>query len=120
MDKKPLTPETCPLEPMEDNLIVKRLRAEKTAGGILLPENAGKGRFAARAEVLAVGPGSYDNGKYEPLPVNPGDHILFSNQAGLELTDVLRQELLQYGVSDDDAKDIILLRYVDVVAKIKS
>jgi co-chaperonin GroES (HSP10) len=70
--------------------------------------------------VLAVGPGtSNDKGGYDPLPVKPGDVVLFSAQSGLELTDALQEQLSEHGITDDDAKKVLLLRFVDLVARVK-
>lgn len=108
-------------EPIEDYLIIMKLRPEKTAGGILLPDKVkdGKGRFAMRGLILAVGPGkSNEEGEHLPMPVAKGETVLFSSLAGLELGEELRQELAQEGIEVKNADDIVLLRPVDIVCKV--
>ena len=50
-------------KPLHDRIVVKRLAEEqKTAGGILIPDNAQE--KPQQGEVMAVGPGAYlDNGE---------------------------------------------------------
>jgi hypothetical protein len=45
--------------------------------------------------------------------------VLFSAQSGLELTDALQEQLSEHGITDDDAKKVLLLRFVDLVARVK-
>ena len=72
------------LKPIGDRLIVQRVESqEKTAGGILLPDNART--KPQRGKVLAVGPGRLKkDGTRVPPQVKVGDTILFTNWAGDE------------------------------------
>jgi len=81
------------LEPIGDNVIVKRLDPEvKTAGGILLPDSAREKPKQGR--VTAVGDGRLlKNGKRVPNQVQEGDRVLFGAYAGTEVV-VDKQELL--------------------------
>lgn len=109
-------------EPIEDFLIVMKLKPDKTAGGILLPDKAkdAKGRFCMRGLILAAGPGkSNDDGTRLPMPVSKGETVLFSSLAGLELGEELRHELAQEGIEVKNADDIVLLRPADIVCKVK-
>ena len=65
------------LQPLDDRIVIKRLDAEeKTAGGILLPDNAKE--KPQRGEIVATGPGKLlDNGKRAELEVKIGDHTPF-------------------------------------------
>ena len=65
------------LQPLEDRIVIKRLEAEeKTAGGILLPDNAKE--KPQRGEIVAAGPGKLlDNGKRAELEVKVGDHDIY-------------------------------------------
>lgn len=117
--KKQLTSETCPFEPLEDFLIVRRDVREVTQGGIVLPSDVQKvkGRFGARAKVLAVGPGRMlEDGRIAPMACQPGDVILYSAHAGIELEEEVRNEL---AIDRDEADKVIMLRSVDVVCKVK-
>jgi chaperonin GroES len=81
------------LEPIGENVIVKRLDAEeKTSGGILLPDSAREKPRQGR--VLSVGDGRLlKNGSRAPHSVREGDRVLFSAYAGTEVV-VDKQELL--------------------------
>ncbi|MAE50414.1 MAG: co-chaperone GroES [Micavibrio sp.] len=71
--------------PLHDRVLVRRAsNDEKTAGGIILPENAQEKPM--EGEVLAVGNGHLnDNGDLRPLDVKLGDKIIFSKWAGTEV-----------------------------------
>lgn len=72
------------LRPLGDRLIVRRMESsEKTAGGILLPDNAKQ--KPQRGTVLSVGPGKMmKDGTRRPLQVKEGDTVLFTTWAGDE------------------------------------
>lgn len=74
-----------PIRPLGDKVLLKRLEAEETtAGGIVLPETAKE--KPKRGTVLSVGDGRLlDTGERQPLQVNEGDQVLFSNYAGTEV-----------------------------------
>jgi len=75
------------LRPLGDRLIVKRHAEEsKTAGGIVLPDNAKK--KPQKGTVLAVGPGKLkDDGSRCGMQVREGDVVLFTAWAGDEFKD---------------------------------
>lgn len=67
------------LVPLGDKVIVKPSEkgGEKTlASGIIIPETVDKER-PMQGEVVAVGPGKYDDGKRIPMQVKKGDTVLF-------------------------------------------
>jgi chaperonin GroES len=71
--------------PLHDRVLVKRIEAaEKTPGGIIIPDTAKE--KPAEGEVLAVGPGTPDEtGKLRPLGVKTGDRVLFTQWSGTEV-----------------------------------
>lgn len=71
--------------PLNENILIERLEAEqKTAGGILLPDNAKE--KPRKGKVLDRGEGKLlDNGKRAAFSVNVGDIVLFSSYAGSEI-----------------------------------
>lgn len=73
------------LRPLADRLLVKRIPEEtKTAGGILIPDNAKEKPM--EAAVIAVGSGkALPDGKTRPLDVKVGDRVLFSKYSGTEV-----------------------------------
>lgn len=73
------------IRPLADRLVVKRLAEEtKTAGGILIPDNAKEKPM--EGEVVAVGSGKVlTDGKVRELDMKVGDRVLFSKYAGTEV-----------------------------------
>jgi chaperonin GroES len=68
------------LQPLADRVLVKPAEAEtKTAGGIIIPDNAKE--KPQKGTVVAVGPGKKD----EPTTVKVGDSILYGKYSGTEI-----------------------------------
>jgi chaperonin GroES len=66
--------------PLHDRVIVKPVeKAEKTAGGIIIPDTAQD--KPQQGEVVAVGNGRKD----EPMTVKVGDIVLFGKYGGTEI-----------------------------------
>ena len=70
------------IRPLHDRVVVERIEEErKTAGGIVIPDNAAE--KPDQGEVLAVGNGKIlEDGKLRPLDVKVGDRILFGKYSG--------------------------------------
>ena len=85
--------------PLGDKLVIKRLEsAEKTAGGIVLPDAARDKPQQGR--VLSVGDGKLlPDGSRAAHEVSEGDRVVFSNYAGAEVS-IDDQELLILSVDD--------------------
>jgi chaperonin GroES len=74
------------IKPLEDRIVVKPLDAEQTtASGLVIPDTAKE--KPQEGEVLAVGPGRYDEDgeKRIPLDVKIGDTVLYSKYGGTEV-----------------------------------
>ncbi|WP_017593402.1 co-chaperone GroES [Nocardiopsis potens] len=74
------------LKPLEDRVVVKTLEAEQTtASGLVIPDTAKE--KPQEGEVLAVGPGRWDEDgeKRIPLDVKVGDVVLYSKYGGTEV-----------------------------------
>jgi len=73
------------VRPLQDRILVKRLAAEeKTASGIIIPDNAKE--KPQEGEVIAVGAGkALEDGKLKTPDVKPGDKVLFSKYSGSEI-----------------------------------
>lgn len=71
--------------PLHDRVVLRRISpAEKTAGGIIIPDTAQE--KPVEAVVVAVGPGARDeHGQVVPLEVREGDHVLFGKWSGTEV-----------------------------------
>jgi len=90
------------LKPLGDRLVVKAIEPEeKTASGIYLPDQA-KER-PQRGNVIAVGPGRYEDGKRVPMQVAEGDEVVYARYGGTEIR--------------LDGEEYIILRETDVLAK---
>ncbi|MEA3470063.1 MAG: co-chaperone GroES [Thermodesulfobacteriota bacterium] len=89
------------IRPLNDRLLVKRLKEEEmTAGGIIIPDSAKE--KPAEGDVVAVGPGKVaDNGERVALQVKEGDMVLFSKYGG---TDVRL-----------DGEDFLIMREDDIL-----
>jgi len=74
------------VRPLGDRVLVKELKnaGERSVSGIIIPETVGEDRGAKKGEVVAVGPGKYDDGVLVPMGVKVGDKVLF--QWGDKLT----------------------------------
>ena len=73
------------VRPLSDRILVKRAVEEtKTAGGILIPDNAKE--KPVEGTVVAVGNGKVlPNGSVRKLDVKAGDKVLFGKYAGTEI-----------------------------------
>lgn len=72
------------IRPLGDRVVIKVIKQEKTAGGIVLPETAQE--KPQLGEIIAVGPGRLDeDGKRMPMDVKKGDRVLFAKYAGTEV-----------------------------------
>jgi chaperonin GroES len=72
------------IKPLGPRVVVQRSKAQKTKGGILLPDSAQE--RPREGQVIAVGPGkTNENGLLETLSVKVGDRILFGSYAGTEV-----------------------------------
>ncbi|WP_119459323.1 co-chaperone GroES [Rhodospirillaceae bacterium SYSU D60014] len=93
-------------KPLHDRVLVRRIEAaEKTKGGIIIPDTAQEKPM--EAEVIAVGPGSRDeSGEVRPLDLKPGDRILIGKWSGTEV--------------QIDGEDHLILKESDVLGVIES
>ena len=73
------------IRPLQDRILVKRLEGEaKTAGGIIIPDNAKEKPM--EGQVVSVGNGkTLDDGKLRKPDVKAGDKVLFGKYAGSEV-----------------------------------
>jgi len=92
------------LKPLEDRIIIKPLDAEqKTAGGIIIPDNAKE--KPQKGEVMAVGPGkTSDKGAKIAMALKKGDTVLYGKYSGTEVK--------------VDGSDYLIMRESDVLATI--
>jgi chaperonin GroES len=71
--------------PLVDRVVVRSLEeAEQTRGGLFIPESAKE--KPQQGEIVAVGPGRFDEGKRVPMDVKVGDKVLYGKYSGTEVT----------------------------------
>ena len=87
--------------PLHDRVLVRRIEAEeKTAGGIIIPDNAKE--KPSEGEIVAVGDGTRDDdGDRIPLDVKVGDRVLFGKWSGTEVK--------------IDGEDLIIMKETDIM-----
>lgn len=89
------------IKPLADRVVVRPIeREETTKGGIVIPDTA-KER-PQEGEVVAVGPGKYEDGKRVPMEVKVGDRVLFAKYGGTEIK--------------IDGEEYLVLRESDILA----
>ena len=73
------------VRPLQDRILVRRVEeAEKTRGGIIIPDSAKERPL--EGNVIAVGTGKrLEDGTLVKLDVKAGDRILFGKYAGTEI-----------------------------------
>src|SRR5215210_6477600 len=71
--------------PLHDRVLIRRIEAaDKTAGGIIIPDTAQE--KPQEGEVVSVGTGTRaDDGSITPLDLKAGDRILFGKWSGSEV-----------------------------------
>ena len=92
------------LEPLEDRIVVRPLEEaqQKTPSGIIIPDTAKE--KPQEGEVVAVGPGRFEEGKRVPMDVAVGDKVIYSKYGGTEVK--------------VDGEDLLILRESDILAKV--
>ncbi|HEV8423640.1 MAG TPA: co-chaperone GroES [Actinomycetes bacterium] len=72
------------LQPLEDRIVVKPSEGEEmTASGLVIPDTAKE--KPQEGEVIAVGPGRFEDGDRVPLDVKVGDKVIYSKYGGTEV-----------------------------------
>ncbi|MEI8300462.1 MAG: co-chaperone GroES [Chlamydiota bacterium] len=93
------------IKPLGKRVLIKRVKAQQSRGGILLPESAQE--KPKQGDVIAVGPGVFSkDGEFERVELAIGDKVLFSAYAGSEVK-TADQENEYLIMSQDDVLAII-------------
>ena len=91
------------ISPLADRVVVRSLEdVEQTRGGLFIPDTAKE--KPQQGEILAVGPGRFDEGTRVPMDVKVGDKVLYGKYSGTEVT--------------IDGEPLLILRESDVLAVI--
>ena len=93
------------IKPLADRVLVKRLDTaeEQKIGGIIIPDTAKE--KPQEAEVVAVGPGRFEDGKRISLEVKKGDKVLIGKYSGTEVK--------------LDGEDYLIMREDDILAVVE-
>lgn len=87
--------------PLADRVVVRPLEDTETMrGGLFIPDTAKE--KPQQGEIIAVGPGRYEEGKRVPMEVKAGDRVLYGKYSGSEVT--------------IDGETVLILRESDVLA----
>src|SRR5688572_9147548 len=87
--------------PLADRVVIKPLEETETMrGGLYIPDTAKE--KPQQGEIVAVGPGRFDEGKRVPMEVKVGDKVLYGKYSGTEVT--------------VDGEQVLILRESDVLA----
>jgi chaperonin GroES len=91
------------VKPLADRVVIKALEeTEQMRGGLFIPDTAKE--KPQQGEIVAVGPGRYEDGKLVPMSLKVGDKVLYGKYSGTEVT-----------ISNDQ---LLILRETDVLAVI--
>ena len=74
------------IKPLEDRIVIQAVEAEQTtASGLVIPDTAKE--KPQEGEVLAVGPGRFNEngGERIPLDIAVGDRVIYSKYGGTEI-----------------------------------
>jgi chaperonin GroES len=89
--------------PLSDRVVVRAMEeTEQMRGGLFIPDTAKE--KPQQGEIVATGPGKYEDGKLIPMTCKVGDKVLYGKYSGTEVT------------IDDEA--LLILRESDVLAVI--
>ena len=97
------TAEATKVSPLADGVVVRPLEDTETMrGGLFIPDTAKE--KPQQGEIIAVGPGRFEEGKRVPMEVKAGDRVLYGKYSGSEVT--------------IDGETVLILRESDVLAVI--
>jgi chaperonin GroES len=89
------------VSPLSDRVVVRALEeTEQMRGGLYIPDTAKE--KPQQGEIIAVGPGKFEDGKRVPMEVKVGDKVLYGKYSGTEVT--------------IDNEQYLILREADVLA----
>ena len=89
------------VSPLADRVVIKAMEeSEQMRGGLYIPDTAKE--KPQQGEIIAVGPGKYEDGKLVPMGVKVGDKVLYGKYSGTEVT--------------VDGEQVLILRESDVLA----
>lgn len=93
------------IKPLDDRVVLEVLeQAEKTRGGIFLPDTAKE--KPQQGKIVATGPGKVlDTGERGAMTVKKGDVVIFAKYSGTEV--------------EVDGKELLIMRESDLLAVVQ-
>ena len=89
------------VQPLADRVVIRALEeTEQMRGGLYIPDTAKE--KPQQGQIIAIGPGKYEDGKLVPMTVKVGDKVLYGKYSGTEVT--------------LDTENYLILRESDVLA----
>ena len=87
--------------PLADRVVIKATEeSEQMRGGLYIPDTAKE--KPQQGEIIAVGPGRFEEGKRVPMELKVGDKVLYGKYSGTEVT--------------LEGEQVLILRETDVLA----
>ena len=72
------------IKPLEDRILVRPEEGEETTvSGLVIPDTAKE--KPQEGEIIAAGPGRFEDGKRIPMDVKVGDRVVYSKYGGTEV-----------------------------------
>ena len=91
------------IQPLEDRVVIRPdEEGETMRGGLYIPDTAKE--KPTQGEVIAVGPGRYEDGKRVPVDLKTGDKVLYGKYSGTNIT--------------LGGEEVVILKASDVLAKL--
>lgn len=91
------------VSPLADRVVVRAPEeTEQMRGGLFIPDTAKE--KPQQGEIVAVGPGRFDEGQRVPMEIKVGDKVLYGKYTGVQVT--------------VDNEPLLILRESDVLAVI--
>src|SRR5262245_43667795 len=73
------------VNPLADRVVVRAMEeTEQMRGALYIPDTAKE--KPQQGEVIATGPGKFEDGKRVPMEVKTGDKVLYGKYSGTEVT----------------------------------
>ena len=68
------------IKPLQDRVLIKEddeSKEKKTSSGIIIPITVNEDKGSKKGQIVAMGPGHYEEGKLIPINLKLGDQVLF-------------------------------------------
>ena len=94
---------TLKIQPLEDRVVIMASEdGESMRGGLYIPDTAKE--KPTQGEVIAVGPGKFEEGKRVAMDLKVGDKVIYGKYSGTPFT--------------LEGEEVIIIKASDVLAKI--